>query len=295
MQFKTPINQFVPEIQEVLKEFARKSHAVNLIVEGKLPVMKAAPFGSSPDEGGNFRKAIFIDPRFPNKDDAMDRVGAIDRLSTSNGHHFVIESRLIENEKFRRGSSDYHTKATKNISKAVKIMVEHVRPFSYHEIFNFSNSLKRDLIGSWRGENYNTGERGWVVYSQDAYDEVKHLRDLGVQFKTETFRKLAENLEAREEHTRRSKQQVEAYHVYVEEQSGRVAVTKQTMGPHDDVIGVHATLLYDSLEKLPEELLGSVSLLKILGQGEKMLHGVGSRVSDNQFIVMKPLASDTNA
>ena len=295
MQFKTPINQFVPELQEVLKEFARKSHAVNLIVEGKLPVMKAAPFGSDPDESGNFRKAIFIDPRFPNNNDASDRVGAIDRQYTADGHQFVIESRLIENEKFRRNSSDYHTKATKNIAKAVKIMVEHVKPFTYHEIFNFSNSLKRDLVGSWRGEHYNTGERGWVVYSNDAYAEIKHLRDLGVQFKTDTFRRLAENLEAREEHTRRNRQQVEAYHVYVDEQSGRVAVTKQTMGPHDDVIGVHATLLYDSLEKLPEELLGSVSLLKILGEGEKMLMGVGARVSANQFIVMKPLASDTNA
>jgi hypothetical protein len=295
MQFKTPINQFIPEMQEVLKEFARKSHAVNLIVEGKLPTSKPTPLDGEPPEETGFRKAIFIDPRFPNKIDAIDRVGAVDWRSTNDGSQFVVESRLIKNDKYRKGSADYRTKATKNVAKLIKTMVENIKPFSYHEIFSFNKSLTIDLVTGWRGENYDTGERGWVVYSNDTYAEIKHLRDLGVQFKTDTFRKLAENLEAREEHTRRNKQQVEAYHIYIDEQSERVAVSKKTLGPHDNVLGVHATLMYDSLEKLPEELLSSVSLLKILGEGEKMLRGVGSRVSANQFIVMKPLASDTNA
>ena len=74
---------------------------------------------------------------------------------------------------------------------------------------------------------------------------------------------------------------------------GRVAVTSKEM----DKYKIHnhkPTVMYDSLETLPEDLLADVSMLKILG-GEAPIPGVGYRVSDNEFYVMKPLASNTNA
>ena len=56
------------------------------------------------------------------------------------------------------------------------------------------------------------------------------------------------------------------------------------------------TVMYDSLETLPEDLLADVSMLKILGGDvDQSIPGVGYRVSDNEFYLMKPLASNTNA
>ena len=294
MQYQTPLNKFVPELQEVLKEFARKSHAINLIVTGKLPTMKITSQGKDEPEERNYRKAIFIDPRFPNRTDPRERVGAIDFVDEDN-KTFKVESRLIKNDKYRKGSTDYHTKTSSNASKVVKILVDYVKPYFHDEMFDFNESTNRDLIGDWRGEHYSTGGVGWTMYANDLYEEIKHLRSMGVQFKTENFRTLSANLEQYEEHKSRARANVDVYHVFISD--GRVAVTKKTINEYGHVDEKFAVpTMYDSIESLPEDLLANVSMLKILGgEPRKIMRGIGYRVSDNEFYVMKPLASNTNA
>lgn len=289
MQYQTPLSKFVPELQEVLKEFARKSHAANLIVEGKVIVI-------SPSSEDKYRKAIFNDPRVPNQGlDAGSRVGAIEVQTNGDGRFYTVSSRLIRNEKYRKHSSDHYTKTSKNASKAVKAMVEHIKPFSDTEMFNFNEPHTRRLVDDWRSEHRNEGRTMWTVYSDDLYAEIRHLRDLGVQFKTEKFAQLAMNLELFEEHKARDKQPLAIFRVFVEE--GRVTVSKkETDITGDPGVGSVVSTTYNSLESLPEELLSGVSMLKILGgEPRTVLRGVGYRVSDNEFYLMKPLADTTNA
>ena len=157
--------------------------------------------------------------------------------------------------------------------------------------------MAEGLVKGWHNELYKAGESIWSVGSNDLYEEIKHLRDLGVQFKTEEFRKLAEAVETRDAYKARQKQNIEVYHVYVVD--GRVAVTVKELDKypaHNYKAHYKPTVMYDSIETLPEDLLADVSMLKILGgDANQSIPGVGSRVSDNEFYVMKPLASNTNA
>jgi len=282
MKYITPLEDFHPKLQSILKEFARKSHAVNLEVVRPDFIVD---MGQSKPE---YKTAIFIDPRFPKRVERRERVGYV---KMSEGDLMEIGSRLIKNDKYRRHSLEYNTKASKIESKVVKMMVDFLKPFSFSEIFEFNSDRTEGLIKGWRSELYKAGESIWHVSSNDLYEEVKHLRDLGVQFKTDEFRKLAEAVETRDAYKVREKQSLEIYHVYVVD--GRVAVTSKEL----DKYKIHnhkPTVMYDSLETLPEDLLADVSMLKILG-GEAPIPGVGYRVSDNEFYVMKPLASNTNA
>jgi hypothetical protein len=97
------------------------------------------------------------------------------------------------------------------------------------------------------------------------------------------------NLELFEEHKARDTQPITIYRVFVEE--GRVTVSEKVTGSSHIV-----STTYNSLESLPEDILSGVSMLKILGgEPRTVLRGIGYKVSDNEFYLMKPLASNTNA
>ena len=134
----------------------------------------------------------------------------------------------------------------------------------------------------------------WHIGSAELYEEVKHLRNLGVHFKTKAFNEMADAVETRDAHRNRQKQDIEVYHVYAVD--GRIAVTTKTLDTLNSQTKPMPTVMYDSLETLPEDLLADVSMLKILGgDANQSIPGVGYRVSDNEFYVMKLLASNTNA
>ena len=288
MKYTTPLEDFHPQLQPILKEFARKSHAVNLEVVGNL-------YTRNPIEGKpEYRTAFFIDPRFPQRTERRDRVGYV---KFSLDAPIEVGSRLIRNEKYRKHSLEYNTKASKVESRIIKLMVEYIKPFSENEMFNFNNLNTKQLVGDWRLEHAMKVDR-WTACADDLYTEIKYLRNLGVQFKTEKFAKLAMNLELFEEHKARDTQPITIYRVFVEE--GRVTVSKKVTDSHGDLTSLEngsiVSTTYNSLESLPEDILSGVSMLKILGgEPRTVLRGIGYKVSDNEFYLMKPLASNTNA
>jgi len=288
MKYTTPLEDFHPQLQPILKEFARKSHAVNLEVVGNL-------YTRNPIEGKpEYKTAFFIDPRFPERTERRDRVGYV---KFSLDAPIEVGSRLIRNEKYRKHSLEYNTKASKVESKIIKLMVEYIKPFSENEMFNFNNLNTKQLVGDWRLEHAMKVDR-WTACADDLYTEIKYLRNLGVQFKTEKFARLAMNLELFEEHKARDTQPITIYRVFVEE--GRVTVSKKVTDSHGDLTSLEngsiVSTTYNSLESLPEDILSGVSMLKILGgEPRTVLRGIGYKVSDNEFYLMKPLASNTNA
>jgi hypothetical protein len=294
MKYITPLEEFHPKLQSILKEFARKSHAVNLEVHSQSTLGRNLIEGK-PDYKPEYKTAFFIDPRFPERTDRRERVGYVKFLPDA---PIEVGSRLIKNDKYRRHSLEYNTKASKVESKIIKLMVEYIKPFSDNEMFNFNNLNTKQLVGDWRLEHNNEGRSIWTAYSDDLYTEIKHLRNLGVQFKTEKFARLAMNLELFEEHKARDTQPITIYRVFVEE--GRVTVSEKVTDSHGDLSkledGSIVSMTYNSLESLPEDILSGVSMLKILGgEPRTVLRGVGYKVSDNEFYLMKPLASNTNA
>jgi len=294
MKYITPLEEFHPKLQSILKEFARKSHAVNLEVHTQATLGRNLIEGK-PDYKPEYKMAFFIDPRFPERTERRERVGYV---KFSPDAQIEVGSRLIKNDKYRRHSSEYNTRASKVESKIIKLMVEYIKPFSDNEMFNFNNLNTKQLVGDWRLEHNNEGRSIWTAYSDDLYTEIKHLRNLGVQFKTEKFARLAMNLELFEEHKARDTQPITIYRVFVEE--GRVTVSEKVTDSHGDLSkledGSIVSTTYNSLESLPEDILSGVSMLKILGgEPRTVLRGIGYKVSDNEFYLMKPLASNTNA
>jgi hypothetical protein len=284
MKYITPLEEFHPKLQPILKEFARKSHAVNLEVHSQATLGRNLIEGK-PDYKPEYKTAFFIDPRFPERTERRDRVGYVKFLPDA---PIEVGSRLIRNDKYRRHSLEYNTKASKVESKIIKLMVEYIKPFSDNEMFNFNDYDTQQLVSDWRLEHVMKVDR-WTACADDLYTEIKYLRNLGVQFKTEKFAKLAMNLELFEEHKARDTQPITVYRVFVEE--GRVTISEKVTGSSHIV-----STTYNSLESLPEDILSGVSMLKILGgEPRTVLRGIGYKVSDNEFYLMKPLASNTNA
>lgn len=287
MQYITPLNKFHPEVQGALKEFARKSHAINLQVVGKIP-------SNLLDAETDYTRAVFLDPRFPDRKETSDEIVGSLRYSIDNGNSvFTVYSRLIRNEKYRRHTPNFHTKVSKDVAKTVKTMVEVLRPFSYSEIFDFNKRQAKEVISTWRNEHYREGRSAWNLHESTLYEEVKHLKSIGVEFKTKEFAKLATvGIEAWDEYLRRNKQRVKLHHVLIIE--GRVALTAKEMDSYNDPVSIDSTVFYNDIESLPGEILGEVAMLKLLDNGQS-INGVGMRVTENEFYVMKPLASNTNA
>jgi len=149
MKYITPLEDFHPKLQAILKEFARKSHAVNLEVVRPDFIIDQSQI--KPE----YKTAIFIDPRFPKRIERRERVGYV---KVSEGDLMEIGSRLIKNDKYRRHSLEYNTKASKIESKVVKMMVDFLKPFSFGEIFEFHDDKTASLVKSWRNELYKAGE-----------------------------------------------------------------------------------------------------------------------------------------
>ena len=294
MQFHTPIEKFHYALQPLLREFARKSHALNLIVLGSLHQRNIETLDTI-----DYRKVNFYDPRFV-KDGRSgewehEPVGTLQLSPEPDGYHFIVSSRLIQNEKYKKHSSDYYTKTSKNITKVIKTLLESVRPYTYTEIYRFHEKRMRDVVGSWRSEHYRTVNSTFGPFGSRTivYEEVKYLRGLGVQFKTKEFQEMASTgVEAYEEYMRREKQPLTKYHVFLE--PNRVSVTACEEGEHGfDKVPKHLYVC-DSIDKLGDDVLAEVSLLKMLDVGKDII-GIGARVSERDYLVIKPLASATNA
>lgn len=293
MQFNTPIEKFHVALQPVLREFARKSHALNIVVTGSVHQLNPTTL-----EEVHYYKANFYDPRFTKGGKSgeweHEAVGTL-QLQQYDEDNFVVYSRLIKNEKYKRTSFEYSTKTSKNITKVIKTLLDYVRPYSYSEIYKFHARRMKDVVSSWRGE-YSTkvsSTFGFVGSHKIAYEEVKHLRDLGVQFKTPEYQRLAaEGIEAYEENRIRAEQPLAKYHVFIEDK--RVSVTTCEEDPNKPDRSIRHLYVCDSIDKLADDVLTEVSLLKMLDIGKEIV-GVGARVSERDYLVIKPLASATNA
>lgn len=291
MQYITPLDKFHPSLQPVLQEFARKSHARNLLVVGNISSVH-------PDTGEsvNYQKAYFYDPRFPRGERSGEwehnAVGYVKVWEDG----FVVASRLIRNEKYRRDSHDYMTKSSKNVAKVLKTMVDFIVLYRYSEIFEFHKRRMEDLVHKWRNEKYKTVQLAFGYFSVEQkvlVEEAKHLRDMGVQFKTNAFNlMITEGIDAYEEHERRQKQPLVRYHILVVD--NKISVTKRE--EDQSLVASLPRLAYvcEGFEMLEDDVAAEVAMLKMLDVGKEIL-GVGVRVSERDYLVIKPLASTTNA
>jgi hypothetical protein len=212
----------------------------------------------------------FADPRFTEEE--MPLIGVAEwTYGSRNNQEYKISSRKIQNDRFSGWSNENSSRRTKDVKKAVKIAMESLAPYEWHEV---SAKGRRDAEGSHRGwvSEFNQSAKPFAIDNFAVYEEIKHLVEQGVVFKTEHFKSAAAGIPAYEEFLSRINKPVKFDTVI--DRGGKVIYIK-------DGRALEAQEL-SALDSLPESTRNSIALLKLVGKNN-LLPEVGYRAGENTY------------
>jgi hypothetical protein len=223
----------------------------------------------------NYNRIYFHDNRFPH----MSEIGHL----RYKDNKFVVHSRLIKNSKYKHYRDEFNQKECVKPERALKNLIEFMRPLSMIEVSREIRELAKDKEGSWRSNasrSANSVIRDRLTVPK-IVEEITHLAALGVEFKTDEFRNLVkEGLALYAESKRIAAVKVDHNYVHFMP-DGRVMLGLRTN---------HTTAETKELapeEPLPEEISNNLALLKMLGSKE-FLPEMGFKKSDTEYIVFTP-------
>jgi hypothetical protein len=156
-------------------------------------------------------------------------------------------------------------------------MLKLIKPYTPQNIAEEFYAVADREISYWRREFYNDGYKPFdCVSTADLAEEVRHLAALGVEFKTDTFKKvLVGALPMYEVYRKRGRVDPKCYFVNIREGKG----IDVTMRGNDTFIQN-----YNRFEDMPKLLQEGVSLLKMLSDEESMIP-IGYKITSNTFWV----------
>jgi hypothetical protein len=223
-------------------------------------------------------RIYFHDNRFPH----MSEIGALWRSDK-----FVVESRLIKNSKYLSWKREHHHKECIKPERALKNLIDHVRPLSLLEVSKSARELAKDKESDWKSSTSRSATS--VIRDRltipKIVEEITHLAALGVEFKTDEFRNLVkEGLSLYAESKRVAAVKMDHHYVNFMP-DGRVFLGLRTNGDTAEIKELAPE------EPLPEEISNNLALLKMLGDKE-FLPEMGFKKSDTEYIVFT-LSVDT--
>lgn len=212
-------------------------------------------------------KAQFFDPRFPDAKEAGHVMWDYGR--SVNSYEYVVSSRLIENAKYSAWNSrDFSSARTKDMAKAIKKAMEFIIPYQWQELASESKDLAQRAHRYWAEENSSVG-RNFNFSHREVVEELKHLMEQGVVFKTEAFKQAVGSIPMYEEYRSRSEKPAKMECVMYA--LGKVNVTEGNQSRE-----------YPNDEALPEEVRQKVGLLKLM-EDKKLMPNVGYKFDANTF------------
>jgi len=215
----------------------------------------------------------FNDPAYPNEPAGSLRWGV--HTGKSGKVPFSIISRHTLHSRYK-DSERCHSVQTTNEKKVVGLMMQHIKPYLLPEIANKSWALAREAERKWRDEYDLTEFDSFNISRGEVYKEFQNLLAQGATFGSPHFRAAAETGVAKfDAWTKRQK----------------MIATKWYVGFHNDggvsLMDESRTVsTFASFETLPQFAQESVGMLRMMGTA-KTIPGVGVRVSDNAFWVLK--------
>lgn len=219
---------------------------------------------------------VFEDSRFPAQNTRVQNiVGTLrDAGKDKNGKQlYEIRSRMINNEKYAEHNDDYYSKQTNDPKKISKYMKDYFKPFTPLEITQRSLSKFESHHESWRDELRWKLRDIVNLNADELVNEVVHLHAMGVEFKSDRFRKIVtEGVPMYEEHRRRQSVKVSgsACNVFVNPDES-VQVT-------DNI----ASELYQSMLEAPEYIQQQVAMLRLVEENT-YIPEVGMKLSENTY------------
>jgi hypothetical protein len=228
----------------------------------------------------------FVDSRFPTtrttKDDMLAMVW-VDQTTSRNGiqvAQYVVESRLIRNDKYSSHNSDFYTRKTTDPKKFFKYLKEYVKPFTYQEVALRSMKSAESKFDDWkqdkRREAYHTVNVNW----NDIMEEITKLHALGVKPQTEKFRKAYEvGIPAYEEFKGIENRSFKRIHVFAHT-DGTVAVS--SFADYGDI--QKGATLYEEMSYVPQHIQEQVGMLRMMSMGD-FVPNIGMKITDREFWV----------
>lgn len=219
----------------------------------------------------------FVDSRFPTNTVHFKRNLAVLRtngVDDKGRKSFVLQSRLISNEKYSEFNDDYRSRETTDIKKMAKFLREYVKPYSPQEISEMGGNISSDYY-DWQQEAAQQFRRvAGQVTTVDIAEEIAYLKSVGVQFRSDKFREIATTgLELFDEMKRRKESGIVHAHVYIHpDDSVSVSVTEGR------------TYAFETLDSVPEVVRQQVAMLMMVDMNQYVPE-VGKRTKDKMFWV----------
>lgn len=192
------------------------------------------------------------------------------------GDSYVVESPRIRNEKYARWNSQFHTKSTSDIKRAVKNALSFIKPFDWSMVAGEYVSDIRSELNNWT-DSPNDKIREAIqlkVTRADLYNEIETALKEGRDFASANLNAakqvMRDNLE---EATRRTGLKLQALFVTIDEH-GRY-VSDKWVTPKQE-------------SEMPEDLLTKIGLLKMMDLANDSnktdtIPEVGKRIGKNVF------------
>jgi hypothetical protein len=210
--------------------------------------------------GVDARKLLFLDPAYPDR----RPIGAVMYVSYQEQYEVYNRNTTVSRgDRYKKMRAD----RTKDLKKAVSILKKQVTLYANEEVADLSYGEAYDALIGWLAE---INVPSSLLQHEEHVEEISNLVQQGATFKTETYRNAVEHLpSAIEKFRRRGIANYEMVYVAEIKNSGLVVGRK----------GWGTVYKYESLEQLPEVLLGKFSLLRIMPPSTH-LPEVGYRTAD---------------
>lgn len=219
-----------------------------------------------------FWQLRFFDPRFTEEE--MPPVAVVEWTYGSRSEkEYKICSRKIQNARYSYWGNENSSRRTKDVKKAVKIALEALAPYQWHEISNKDRKNAEDSHKNWASEN-GKAVHPFNIGHPVIYEEIKHLIAQGVVFATESFKSAAAGIPAYEE--RKERLDKDAKFDTIMERGDKIILIK-------DGRALEAQEL-SAMDALPESTRNSIALLKLVGENS-LLPEVGFRAGVNTYFV----------
>ena len=221
-----------------------------------------------------FWQLRFHDTRFAG-DESVDMVGVVEwTYGSRSDKEYKITSRKVQNDRYGHWGNEHSSRRTKDVKKAVKIAIEALQPFEWHELSARGRRDAERAHERWAQED-NKALHPFRIGHEDMYEEIKHLVGMGIEFKTEQFKKAAAGMANYEEMMRKAN---------IKPKFDTVMFKNDKVIHIPDGRALEPKELSD-VEALPEGTRNGIALLKLVGINA-LLPEVGYRGGENTYFIL---------
>jgi hypothetical protein len=220
-----------------------------------------------------FWQLRFHDARFA--EDEVELAGVVEWIyGQRNDKEYKITSRKIHNDRFGHWNNEQSSRRTKDMKKALKIAMDNIDPFQWHEISNKGRRKAEQAHEQWTNAD-NRAVYPFRLNAEPMYEEIKYLVGMGIQFKTQAFKNAAAGIGAYEEMIRKVSIKPKFDTVIVRPDKTIFIPDGRALNPQE----------FNDTDSLPEQARNGIALLKLV-EKDKLLPEVGYRGGENTYFIL---------